>query len=97
MPKRYPPFNDKAHMLRSALADAISWEESRLDAGCHMGDAVEEQAINDRIKSYREELRRMNPNARTLSEVRDEELSKWKAIPITRILRDAKRKRLKKK
>ncbi len=72
---KFHPFIDKAHMLRSALADAIAWEESRQDAGCEMGDPTAEQETKDRIKCYRAELRRISPQSRTMREVRDAELS----------------------
>ena len=67
MKNKYHPFNDRKHLLLSALEDAISWEESRLDAGCdiafktvkgeHIRDdkatAKNERNTQERIKAYR--------------------------------------------
>lgn len=71
---RYYPFDDKKDMVRCALADAISWEESRLDAGCDIGNPVAEQECKDRIKAYRKELNRMQPGATTAQDRMDAEL-----------------------
>lgn len=60
----YSPFHDRKHFLRSALIDALSWEESRVDAGCDM-DEKSKKHTADKIKLYRRELNKLQPGAKT--------------------------------
>lgn len=76
-PDKYFPFIDRKHMLRAALQDAIAWEESRVEAGCDMGDPVALGETMQRVKAYRRELKRIAPEAKSYFDIVGEELGKY--------------------
>lgn len=85
---KYHPFEDKNHMIRCALQDAIQWEESRLDAGvCDMNDDGERQRTEERVKCYRAYANRYYQNFKTaheaMVEMMDEEIKSGRAQMMT--------------
>lgn len=83
---KYYPFRDRNHVVRVALCDAISWQESRQDAGC---DSTEEdQSYTTRkIASYRKLLKLLGPSDKTAREQMEEALQGARIVSVCDLLR----------